>query len=149
MLEIAFTVWWLDNQPQRSILSKARIDRSPGCALRASPYVRSEVWFQSCSITWRHGEMISAGHFITGGFLKWGYPKIDGLFHGKSHLEMDDNWGTPISWKPPTGVRDLICKMMCFEASWNGATSHRHGGVVGFPYFLGSNVLANPLRAQS
>ena len=20
-----------------------------------------------------------------GGFLKWGYPKIDGLFHGKSH----------------------------------------------------------------
>ena len=23
--------------------------------------------------------------------------KMDGLFHGKSHLEMDDDWGTPIS----------------------------------------------------
>ena len=28
-----------------------------------------------------------------------GYPKNNGLFHGKSHLEMDENWGyvTPIS----------------------------------------------------
>ena len=37
--------------------------------------------------------------------------------------------------------------------SWNKhiscATSHIHGGVVGFPNFLGLNVLANPLRAHS
>ena len=25
-----------------------------------------------------------------------GSAKIDGLFHGKSHLEMDDDWGTTI-----------------------------------------------------
>ena len=24
------------------------------------------------------------------------YPKMNGIFHGKSHLEMDDDWGTPI-----------------------------------------------------
>ena len=27
---------------------------------------------------------------IYGGFHKWGYPNMVGLFHGKSHLEMDD-----------------------------------------------------------
>ena len=26
---------------------------------------------------------------------------LDGLFHGKSHLEMDDNWGYPYFRKPP------------------------------------------------
>ena len=26
--------------------------------------------------------------------------KIDGLFHGKSHLEMDENWGYPYLRKP-------------------------------------------------
>ena len=25
-----------------------------------------------------------------GGFLKWGYPKIDGFCEGESHLEKDD-----------------------------------------------------------
>ena len=25
-----------------------------------------------------------------GGFLEWGYPKMDGLFHVKSNLEMDE-----------------------------------------------------------
>ena len=25
--------------------------------------------------------------YIYGGFHKWGHPKIDGLFHEKSHLE--------------------------------------------------------------
>ena len=31
---------------------------------------------------------------VYGFLLLWGYPqKMDGLFHGKSHLEMDDDWG--------------------------------------------------------
>ena len=30
-----------------------------------------------------------------------GVPKIDGLFHGKSYLQMDDDWGYPHLWKPP------------------------------------------------
>ena len=29
-----------------------------------------------------------------------GVPKIDGLFHGKFHLEMDDDWGVPCFRKP-------------------------------------------------
>ena len=35
--------------------------------------------------------------------MPWGYPHswLDGLFHGKSHLEMDDNWGYPYFRKPP------------------------------------------------
>ena len=35
-----------------------------------------------------------------------GYPQMDGLFHGKSHLEMDDDWGYPYFRKPPRG--DLV-----------------------------------------
>ena len=35
-----------------------------------------------------------------GGVLDWGYPKVDGSVHGKSHLEMDDDWGYPHLWKP-------------------------------------------------
>ena len=27
---------------------------------------------------------------LYGGFLKWGYPKMDGLFHGKSQYKTDD-----------------------------------------------------------
>ena len=34
-----------------------------------------------------------------GGSINWA-PK-DGLFHGKSHLEMDDDWGYPDFRKPP------------------------------------------------
>ena len=30
-----------------------------------------------------------------GGVLKWKYPQLAGLFHGKSHLEMDDKSGYP------------------------------------------------------
>ena len=33
---------------------------------------------------------------IWGGPQSWGYPKMDGLFHGKSHLEMDDLGVIPI-----------------------------------------------------
>ena len=37
-----------------------------------------------------------------GGFrCHGGIPKMDGLFHGKSHLEMDDDWGCPYFRKPP------------------------------------------------
>ena len=28
-------------------------------------------------------------------FQKWGYPKIFRVYKGKSHLEMDDDWGSP------------------------------------------------------
>ena len=29
--------------------------------------------------------------------------KMDGLFHGKSHLEMDDDWGYPMTLETPIG----------------------------------------------
>ena len=36
--------------------------------------------------------------FQSGGFQKWGNPKMLGLFPGKSHLKMDDvSRGSPIS----------------------------------------------------
>ena len=38
--------------------------------------------------------------WMYGGFLEWGFPKKVGLFHGKSHLEMDENWGYPYFRKP-------------------------------------------------
>ena len=39
-----------------------------------------------------------------GGFLEWGYPFIAGWFcKGKSHLEMDDDWGYAYFRKPPHG----------------------------------------------
>ena len=50
---------------------------------------------------WKNSRCINAppaksgnktGH---GGFHKWAYPQMDGLFHGKSNLEMDDDWGYP------------------------------------------------------
>ena len=35
-------------------------------------------------------------------FAGMGVPhSLDGLFHGKSHLEMDENWGYPYCRKPP------------------------------------------------
>ena len=37
-------------------------------------------------------------------FLKWGYPKIDCWFHGKSHFRMDENWGYPDFRTPPYGL---------------------------------------------
>ena len=41
-------------------------------------------------------------YYIHGAFHKWGYPSsLDGLFHGQSHLEMDDDWGYPYFRKPP------------------------------------------------
>ena len=36
-----------------------------------------------------------------GGFLKWGYVTMDGLFQGKSHPEMDDDGDCPHFRKPP------------------------------------------------
>ena len=33
---------------------------------------------------------------------------MDGLFHGKSHLELDDNWGYPHFRKPP--YESVLCK---------------------------------------
>ena len=35
------------------------------------------------------------------------YPKMVGLFHGESHLEMDDDWGHPHFRKPPYGFLQL------------------------------------------
>ena len=32
---------------------------------------------------------------VYGGFHKWGYPKMIGLFHGKSEIQMDDESGYP------------------------------------------------------
>jgi hypothetical protein len=40
-----------------------------------------------------------AGFTSYGGFLKWGYPNMDGLFHGKSHLSMDDSGVALFFWK--------------------------------------------------
>ena len=34
-----------------------------------------------------------ASHGIVGGFLKWGDPHSWMVCSGKSHLEMDDDWG--------------------------------------------------------
>ena len=40
-----------------------------------------------------------------GEFHKWWYPQMDGLCHVKYHLEMDDDWGSPMTkQKPPNGV---------------------------------------------
>ena len=45
----------------------------------------------------------ACGYFMWGFPKIWESPKMDGLFHGKSHLEMDDDWGTPMDWKAPNG----------------------------------------------
>ena len=34
------------------------------------------------------------------GFHKWGYPNNGWFISGRSHLEMDDNWGYPYFRKP-------------------------------------------------
>ena len=49
----------------------------------------------------RHSEQLRIG-----GFHKWGYPQMHGLCQGKSHLEMDENWGYPHFGKPP--IQDSI-----------------------------------------
>ena len=35
------------------------------------------------------------------------YPKMNGLFHGQSHLEMDDDWGYPHVRTPPFGMEAM------------------------------------------
>ena len=42
------------------------------------------------------------GH-IWGFHSNGGIPTVDGLFYGKSHLEMDENCGYPHLRKPPFG----------------------------------------------
>ena len=43
-----------------------------------------------------------------GGFHKWGYPKIDGLFHGKSENQMDDYGGTPMTQETSICVQEYL-----------------------------------------
>ena len=38
---------------------------------------------------------------VFGGVLKWGYPKMNCLFHGKYHEHFDVNWGYPYFRTPP------------------------------------------------
>ena len=91
--------------------------RSKGCAARCQnqrghplPTQNSPGWQgalardhgQKAVLTWADFEpcfeKILRRHNPTNG----GYPRMDGLFHGKSHLEMDDDWGyPPFCWKPP------------------------------------------------
>ena len=40
---------------------------------------------------------------LIGVSILWGYPQMDGFCKGKSHLEMDENWGYPYFRKPPFG----------------------------------------------
>ena len=44
--------------------------------------------------------------------------ELDGLFHGKSHLEMDDYWGYPCFGKPAYGKGAVeIADVTCFCCS--------------------------------
>ena len=75
---------------------------------------------QRCSDLFEIYFSVESDDFHTEGFPKWGYPKIAGLFHGKSKSKMDD-WGYPhdlgnLHLFPPK-VSDQITTCMAFSSS--------------------------------